>query len=51
MHPLTVAGGDTPNPIADYDMTSGKVVFPTKGTYGFVCGNHPQMTGAIQVIP
>ena len=49
MHPLMVQGGDKPNPISAPD-TAGKVTFPNKGTFGFVCGNHPQMTGAIQVI-
>jgi plastocyanin len=50
MHPLMVQDGDVPNPIANYDSTTGKVTFSAKGTFGFVCGNHPQMTGAIMVV-
>ena len=49
-HPLLVQDGTKPSPITNYDMTTGKVVFGAVGTYGFVCGNHPQMTGAIQVV-
>ena len=49
-HPLTASGGDTPNPIANYDMATGKVTFTKAGNFGFMCGNHPSMTGDIQVI-
>jgi plastocyanin len=48
-HPLAAAGGNTPNPITDIDTTTGKVTFPKAGVYGYQCGNHPAMTGAIQV--
>jgi plastocyanin len=49
MHPLVASGGDKPNPISAPDAT-GKVTFPNAGTFGFVCGNHPAMTGAIRVV-
>lgn len=48
-HPLDVKGGDMPNPIADVDA-AGKVTFDTVGLFGFECGVHPSMTGAIKVI-
>jgi plastocyanin len=51
MHPLQVQDGDKPSPIAGVDTTTGIVTFPAVGTFGFVCGNHPQMTGAIEVVP
>lgn len=47
-HPLGGSGGDTPNPISAHDA-AGKVTFAAAGTFGFQCGNHPSMTGAIQV--
>ena len=49
LHPLVTSGGDQPNPIAGFDAT-GKVSFAKAGTFGFVCGNHPGMTGAIKVL-
>ena len=49
-HPLDAQGGDTPNPIADVDEASGEVTFPTAGIFGFACGIHPAMTGAIKVV-
>lgn len=48
-HPLLASGGDTPTPFASVADT-GKVTFPAAGTFGFVCGVHPSMTGAIKVI-
>lgn len=50
-HPLGTNGGDTPNPIADVDTSTGKVTFPNAGTFGFKCEVHPAMIGAIQVVP
>lgn len=47
-HPLLASGGDMPNPISKPDAT-GKVTFAKAGLFGFMCGNHPSMTGAIQV--
>jgi plastocyanin len=47
-HPLDNDGGDTPNPIMGHDAT-GNVTFAQAGTFGYVCGVHPVMTGAIQV--
>jgi plastocyanin len=51
MHPLLAQGGDTPNPIADVDTTTGEVTFPAPGIFGFACGIHATMTGAIKVAP
>jgi hypothetical protein len=48
-HPLVASGGDTPTPFASVPAT-GKVTFPATGTFGFVCGVHPSMKGAITVI-
>jgi plastocyanin len=48
-HPLTAFNGDKPNPIANADA-AGKVTFTAVGTFGFQCGNHPAMTGAVQVV-
>ena len=52
-HPLGGLGGDTPNPIlADYgpNDTEYSVTFPAVGTFGFECGNHSSMRGAIDVV-
>jgi plastocyanin len=49
-HPLLGSGGDKPNPLASADPSTGIVTFAATGTFGFVCGNHPAMTGAIKVI-
>lgn len=49
MHPLESSGGDTPNPIGGHDA-NGKVSFTAAGTFGFICGFHPAMTGAIKVV-
>lgn len=48
-HPLGASGGDTPTPFSSVAAT-GKVTFTAAGIFGFVCGNHPTMTGAIKVI-
>jgi plastocyanin len=52
-HPLQEKGGDTPNPIADADLSGADttVTFDTAGEFGFVCGVHASMTGAIKVVP
>ncbi len=50
-HPLVAEGGDEPNPIGRYDEATGKVTFAEAGTFGYACGNHPAMTGAILVVP
>ncbi|MCG5054513.1 MAG: hypothetical protein KA712_16230 [Myxococcales bacterium] len=47
-HPLDAEGGDLPNPIAQHD--EGVVTFSTPGTFGYVCGFHPVMRGAIRVV-
>lgn len=48
-HPLDPEGGDLPSPIAAH--TDGRVTFTTAGTFGYVCGFHPQMKGAVHVVP
>lgn len=48
-HPLLASGGDTPTPVATVAPT-GKVTFTAAGTFGFVCGVHASMTGAVKVI-
>jgi plastocyanin len=50
-HPLLSSDGDKPNPISTLDPATGDVTFPKAGTFGYVCGNHPSMIGAIKVIP
>jgi hypothetical protein len=47
-HPLEAEDGDTPNPIADH--ADGRVTFHSPGTFGYVCGFHPQMNGAVRVM-
>jgi hypothetical protein len=47
-HPLDPQGGDTPNPIANHQ--NGLVVFPSTGIFGYVCGAHSSMKGAIKVV-
>ena len=49
-HPLGPQGGDLPSPVtavASGDVAT--VTFPKAGTYGYVCGVHASMTGAIKV--
>jgi plastocyanin len=48
-HPLDAEDGDTPNPIATH--VEGLVVFSTPGTFGYHCGFHAQMKGAVRVLP
>jgi hypothetical protein len=49
VHPLDPQGGDTPNPITGTE--TGAVTFTAPGTFGYLCGVHPSMKGAIQVVP
>lgn len=49
-HPLLAGDGDKPNPVATVDQATGEGTFPKAGVYGFICGNHPSMIGAIKVI-
>lgn len=61
VHPLREAGGTTPNPFAgaaqlvsNPGLTGQEfttISFSTPGTYGYVCSFHPNMTGAVQVVP
>ena len=46
-HPLAASGGDSPNPITDADT----VTFPKAGVFGYICSAHPNMKGAIVVVP
>jgi len=48
-HPIGANGGDPGNPITNIDTDTGEATFPTAGTFGFTCTNHPAMIGAIQV--
>jgi plastocyanin len=49
-HPLLPKGGSSPNPIqTTASGTTKAFTFDAVGTYGFICGNHPTMTGAIDV--
>jgi len=52
-HPLEAMNGDAGNPIKPTTMgTTVTVAFPTAGTFGFDCANHPSiMKGAILVVP
>jgi len=58
-HPMAASGGATPSPFSDLaaaisnpgtDQEGANFAFPTAGTYGFVCGVHPAMTGAVLVV-
>lgn len=51
-HPLGPSDGDTPNPFAHFVQTTTRatVTFPAVGTYGFECGNHATMRGAVRVV-
>lgn len=52
-HPLT-GNGESGNPIpaTSAGTTTGRIVFPTAGTYSFHCTLHPSlMWGSIKVIP
>ena len=48
-HPLAPKDGDVPNPVIGVDA-NGKVTFPNAGLFGYECGIHPGMIGAIKVI-
>lgn len=52
-HPLEAMGGDSGNPIAQVSTgTTTSIAFPSAGTFGFDCANHPSsMFGAILVVP
>lgn len=59
-HPMKAADGTAPNPfdaLADAISNPGtpeeqaNFEFTTPGTYGFVCGIHATMTGAVLVVP
>ncbi len=51
-HPLIPEGGGTPNPTPDTSTgTTTTMTFPNAGTYGYGCGIHASMMGAIQVTP
>ncbi|HEX2882438.1 MAG TPA: hypothetical protein VHO25_23115 [Polyangiaceae bacterium] len=45
-HPLAPLGGDTPTPIGPPCAT-----FSQSGTYGYYCTLHPNMNGAVLVLP
>ncbi len=51
-HPLKPSGGDATNPIVAQGPGNAPYVqaFASAGTFGFVCGFHFDMTGAIQVV-
>ena len=53
-HPLTASGGDAagnPIPARKDSGTSHAQVFGGAGTFGFKCGVHATMKGAIRVVP
>jgi plastocyanin len=51
-HPLEPIGGDTPNPITATAVGTDKsFAFPNAGTFGFGCGVHASMRGAVLVTP
>ena len=51
-HPLMPAGGDSPNPIqATSSGMSKSFTFDSPGTFGFGCGIHASMFGAVLVEP
>lgn len=51
-HPLNPFGGDQGSPVPSVAAgTTTKGTFPTAGTFGFHCANHPSMLGAIKVVP
>ena len=50
-HPLLPDGGSLPNPIpSTKTSTSGSTTFTQAGTFGYICGIHSFMTGAILVV-
>lgn len=52
-HPLGPHGGTVPSPIAGRSngTESYEVTFAAPGTFGYLCGDHPEMIGAIYVVP
>lgn len=49
-HPLVAKDGDSPTPFSSPPSgSSATITFPNAGTFGFICGIHSSMTGAIQV--
>jgi plastocyanin len=59
-HPMKGSGGASPNPfdqaVANVSNPGAadeqtNVAFSAPGTFGFVCGVHPSMTGAVLVVP
>jgi len=53
-HPLGESGGTQPNPIQGPSSgmaTTYTVTFPDPGTFGYECGIHATMRGAVQVVP
>lgn len=52
MHPLQGNGGDSPNPIGEpAGGDTLDVTFSTSGMFGYICDQHVEMRGAIQVLP
>jgi len=50
-HPLLAKDGDSPTPFnSPPSGTTATIAFPNAGTFGFICGIHSSMTGAIQVV-
>ena len=52
LHTLVAFNGDSPNPVsnASGSDTSKTVLFDSVGTFGFKCGVHASMLGAVRVI-
>ena len=50
-HPLHDDGGDSPNPISASTSPTGPIAFAAAGTFGYICGVHASMNGAILVVP
>ena len=49
MYRVGASGGDSPNPIADFDPNTPVVGFPKAGTFGFESPDAPALVGAIKV--
>ncbi len=51
-HPINPFGGDQGSPVPSTSTgNTAKGTFPTAGTFGFHCVNHPSMLGAVKVVP
>lgn len=59
-HPIKGSGGSTPNPFdtakdnmsnPGSEQEASALSFNTPGTYGYICGVHATMTGAVLVVP